>query len=111
VTNIQGIRTLFYDISFFNTCSTLNLAKIEINFELNRTTMEFAREGNTSSLYRNEVHTERLEGLWCHAAYLYRSQQDLSCLTIHCSIRSLPTRKLYVITFMLHDVTSKVVLK
>jgi hypothetical protein len=35
--------------------ASLNLAKIKINFAFDKTTTELARQGNTTSLYRNQV--------------------------------------------------------
>jgi hypothetical protein len=39
----------------------LNLAKLKIYFALDKTTTEFAIQGNTSELYWNQVWNERLD--------------------------------------------------
>jgi hypothetical protein len=75
----SGLQQCF---KMVNTCSTccLHLVKIKINFELNQTTAEFARQGTTTVLYWHQEWTERLDKSQYPAACLYKSQLDSSCV-------------------------------
>jgi hypothetical protein len=54
----------------------LNLAKININIALDKTTTVLAIQGSTTKLYWNQLWTERRDESWWPATCLYRSQLD-----------------------------------